>query len=64
VSSLQLVAATAFRLHEEGRLSKEELMCIVKRCINAVALDNGYADTHGMPFPEENPLKMRMRSPR
>ena len=59
MSSAQLVVATAFRLHEEGRITKEELMCVVKRCINATALDNGYVDTHGMPFPEEAPLKMR-----
>ena len=61
VSTTQLVVATAFRMHEEGRLSKDELMCIVKRCINATAMDNGYAETHGLPFPEESPLKMRRR---
>lgn len=60
MSSIQLVAATAFRLHEEGRITKEELMRVVKRCINATAIDNGYVEAHGMPFPEENPLKMRM----
>ncbi len=65
MSSIQLVAATAFRLHEEGRISQEELMCVVKRCLNATALDNGYANTHGMPFPEVGTLgTLKIRSQR
>ena len=42
----------AFRLHEEGHLSREDLTDIVGCCINIVAIENGYADVHGLPCPE------------
>ena len=46
------IAALAFRLHKEGHITREELVHVVGQCINAVALENGYADEHGLPFPE------------
>lgn len=39
----------AFRLHEEGRLSREDLTALVGDCVNIVAIENGYADVHGLP---------------
>ena len=51
MSGLTLVAETAFRLHEEKLLSREELIGILEECINATALDNGYADKYGLPCP-------------
>lgn len=52
MSDLRHVAEVAFRLHEEGRIDKAELVHILEQCLNAVALENGYADEHGLPFPE------------
>jgi len=49
--STKLVAETAFRLHEEKLLSRQELIHILEECINATALDNGYADKYGLPCP-------------
>jgi hypothetical protein len=51
MSDLKLVAETAFRLHEEKLLSRDELVDILEECINATALDNGYADKYGLPCP-------------
>ena len=47
------IAEGAFRLHEEGRITREELVRIIEQCVNAAAVANGYADEHGLPFPEE-----------
>jgi hypothetical protein len=47
------IAELAFRLHKEGHITREELVYVVGQCINAAALENGYADEHGLPFPEE-----------
>lgn len=54
MSDLTLVAETAFRLHEDQLLSRKELIHILEECINATALDNGYADKHGLPCPTRN----------
>jgi hypothetical protein len=51
VSDLKLVVETAFKLHEQKLLSRNELIGILEECINATALDNGYADKHGLPCP-------------
>lgn len=48
----KLIAETAFRLHEKKYLSREELVRILQACVNATALENGYADKYGLPFPE------------
>lgn len=55
MSLSQKITERAFRLHEEGRITHEELVRIVEQCINVAAIGNGYADTHDLPFPEHNP---------
>lgn len=45
------LAEDAFRLHEEGHITREELMHVLEQCINATALENGYAEKYGLPFP-------------
>jgi len=51
MSVLRSIAETAFRLHEEGRITREQLVHTLEQCINATAIENGYADEHGLPFP-------------
>jgi hypothetical protein len=51
VITTKLIVKTAFRLHEEKRLSHEDLVSVLEGCVNATALDNGYADQYGLPFP-------------
>lgn len=55
MSTLRHVAEVAFRLHEEGCITREELVHVVQQCVNATAIENGYADEHGLPFPEKGP---------
>jgi len=50
VSFTRSVAEVAFRMHEKGILPREELLRILRQCVNSVAIENGYADTHGLPF--------------
>jgi len=50
--SLRQIAELAFRLHAEERITREELVHVVQQCINAAALENGYADVYGLPFAE------------
>lgn len=50
--SIDLIAALAFKQHEEGKITKEQLVRQLQLCINARAIGNGYADEFGMPFPE------------
>jgi len=45
------IAKIAFDLHEEKWLSHKELVRILEGCVNLAALENGYADAHGLPFP-------------
>lgn len=55
MSTLKLIAENAFRLHAEKLLSREELIDILQKCINATAIGNGYADQHGLPCPTREP---------
>ena len=45
------LAEVAYDLYEHGHLSQEALVHVLKQCINGTALDNGYADKYGLPFP-------------
>lgn len=47
------IIEVAFRQHEDGRLSREELLRILEQVINATALENGYAERYGLPCPDE-----------
>ncbi len=42
---------SAFKLNETGDLSDDGLISILEQLINATAMDNGYADEYGLPFP-------------
>lgn len=55
------IARVAFELHEQKRLSRKELVRILEGCCNLVALENGYADAHGLPFPRVRAKKSRSR---
>ena len=50
----KLIAETAFRLHEEKHISRDALIDILQDCVNLTAFENGYADQHGLPFPERD----------
>jgi hypothetical protein len=50
--SLQQIAEVAFRLHEEGHITQDALVHILEQCINGAALENGYAEEYGLPFPD------------
>jgi hypothetical protein len=45
------LAEAAFRLHEEGRIDHDRLVQMLQQCVNIAALENGYADKYGLPFP-------------
>lgn len=49
MSTLRDIADHAFRLHEAGRLTRENLLRVLSACVDAVALENGYASTYGLP---------------
>ena len=51
MSLLRQVAEEAFRLHEEGRITLDEWVHVVEQCVDGAAIENGYADAHGLPFP-------------
>lgn len=53
------IAKIACKLHDEKRLSDRELTRILEGCINLAALENGYADVHGLPFPRLRPQRPR-----
>jgi hypothetical protein len=53
------LAEVAFRLHEEGRIDRDALVDMLQRCVNITALENGYADKYGLPFPA--PKRRRSR---
>lgn len=55
------IAKIAFDLHDEGQLSKKELVRILEGCVNLAALENGYADAHGLPFPRVRAKRSRSR---
>jgi hypothetical protein len=50
--SIDLVAEVAFKQHEKGNLSREDLILTLKQCVNARALENGHAERYGLPFSE------------
>jgi hypothetical protein len=47
-----LTVEIAFKLFENGDITREQLTRTVEKCINVVAIENGYADTLGLPFPD------------
>ncbi len=51
-ANLRQIAENAFRYHEEKRITREELVSILEQCVNVAAIENGYADAYGLPFPE------------
>jgi len=51
--SLVQIAELAFQLYGQKRITREELVHVIEQCINAVAIENGYADQHGLPFPAD-----------
>ena len=58
------IAKIAFDLHENKCLSREELVRILQGCVNVAAIENGYADEHGLPFPERTRSEKSRRSRR
>jgi len=44
------IAKGAFHLYEERRITKKQLVDILKECVNGVAVENGYANQYGLPF--------------
>lgn len=55
------IARVAFDLHEQKRISRQELVRILEGCCNLAALENGYADAHGLPFPRVRAKRKRIR---
>lgn len=51
------IAEVAFKLHEQERISRDELVWALEQLVNAAAIENGYADTHGLPFLENEDLR-------
>lgn len=47
-----LTAEIAFKLYEEGHITRKDLTRTIEKCINAAALSNGYAEKLGLPFPD------------
>lgn len=50
--AIDMTAQLAFKQYEAGEITKEVLIEILQKCINARAQTNGYADQFGAPFPE------------
>lgn len=59
------IAEIAFDLHERKCLSREELVRVLQGCVNITALENGYADALGLPFParRRRPRRRSRRAP-
>lgn len=53
------LAKIAFEMHEKKYISREELVRVLQGCVNAAALENGYADEHGLPFPDKRSKRSR-----
>lgn len=51
---IMLVVETAWKAYEDGALSRDALIETLETAINARALTSGYADQHGLPFPERS----------
>lgn len=47
-----LTAEVAFEAYEQGKLTREQLFNTLEGCINVIAIENGYADQLGLPFPD------------
>ena len=47
-----LTAEIAFELYKEGHITKTDLTRVIQKCINARAIENGYVEKFGMPFPD------------
>ena len=47
-----LTVEIAFKLFENGGITREELTRTIEKCVNAVSIENGYADKLGLPFPD------------
>lgn len=45
-----LMVKLAFKHYQEKKISREDLLYIVKKCINARAMENGYVERFGLPF--------------
>ena len=45
------MAKIAYKNYEEGKLSRADLLKVLKRCVNCRAAENGYVERFGMPFP-------------
>lgn len=52
-------AQVAFRLHEKKRIDDNELVRLLEGCVNLAALENGYADKNGLPFPRRSRRRSR-----
>lgn len=49
--NLKAVLDIAIRAYKEGVITREALTEFLEGMINAAALENGYADRFGLPFP-------------
>lgn len=47
-----LTAEIAYQAFEAGKLTREQLFNTLEGCINVIAIENGYADRLGLPFPD------------
>lgn len=47
-----LTAEIAFQAYEQGKLTRQQLFNTLEGCINVIAIENGYADQLGLPFPD------------
>ncbi len=63
MTTTKLIVDTAFDLHKKKLLSRKELVEILQDLVNATALDNGYAEKHGLPFPARRPHRSRRHVP-
>ena len=45
------LAELAFKMHEEGHIDDARLVEMLEQCVNIAAIDNGYAEAHGLPYP-------------
>jgi hypothetical protein len=50
--AIDMTAQLAFKQYEAEEITKEALIEILQKCVNARAQTNGYADQFGLPFPE------------
>jgi hypothetical protein len=53
------IVTAANKLHDEGKLTDAQLIEMLEACVNATALENGYAEKHGLPFPSSKRSRTR-----